>query len=89
MGNYNSAKNSHCLSHCQSSIEGAMARAETSSNLRSHCNKDWLSAFVAAIIPVERAPLLRAFLMKHYKLGGYVQEQQIVSWITVLYFWNL
>ena len=54
----------------QSSIEGAMAQAETASNLRSEFNEDLLSAFAIANIPVEKAPLLCPFLLKHCKQGG-------------------
>ena len=70
----------------QSSIEGAMARAETASNLRSKFNKDLLSAFAIANIPVEKAPLLRPFLLKHCKQGGSCPERLKVCAIMLLKF---
>jgi hypothetical protein len=54
----------------QTSIEGAIGKAETSSNLRSEFNEDLLRILAVSNIPIEKVPLIRPFLLKHCKQGG-------------------
>ena len=54
----------------QASIEIAVAKVETSSVLRKEFNVDLLRTFAVANIPIEKAPLIRPFLVKYCKQGG-------------------
>ena len=54
----------------QTSIEGAISKAETSSNLRSEFNEDLLRILAVSNIPIEKVPLIRPFLLKHCRQGG-------------------
>ena len=47
-----------------------MANVETSSILRKEFNADLFQTFATANIPIEKAPLIRSFLLKYCKQDG-------------------